>query len=258
MARAEDEPETASKPAGIRVPGGVFVVRRIPTLISVFMFGVLLALGSWQVERLHWKRDLISEMKVRMQEMPVDIGLSEIPSEDVPNMDYRPGSASGGFKNDKELYLAGVSKDGAGGYHVLIPLELPGRERALLVDRGWVPYGKKDPATRAEGQIAGFASVTGILRLPPAARPAFRPENNPAKNEWYWIDLKAMAQAAGVKEFMPYVLEANDALVPGGYPIGGQTIIDLPNNHLGYAVTWYGLALVLLVIYGVSGYRRVA
>ena len=258
MARAEAEPEADPKPAGIRVPGGVFVVRRWPTLVGACMLAVLLALGTWQVERLSWKRGLIAEMQERMQEMPVDIGLSEIPPEDAPSMDYRQGSASGTFENDKELYLAGVSKSGAGGYHVLTPLRLPGRARALLVDRGWVPYGKKDPATRAQGQIAGFASVAGILRLPPQHKPWMRPDNDPAKDAWYWIDLPAMADAAGVKEFLPYVLEADDALVPGGYPLGGQTVIDLPNNHLGYAITWYGLALALLVVYGISGYRRVA
>ena len=104
------------------------------------------------------------------------------------------------------------------------------------------------------GQVFGPVLVKGILRTP--VHRWLQPDNHPAQNEWYAIDSTAMARAAGVSEFLPFVLEADTALNPGGYPIGGQTRIDVPNTHFVYALTWYGLAAALLVIYGLSGWRR--
>ena len=89
--------------------------------------------------------------------------------------------------------------------------------------------------------------VGGILRRPHHAWN--QPANDPERNDWYGIDLEAMARQAGIREFSSLVLEADATPNPGLYPVGGQTRLSLPNNHLGYALTWYGLALALLVIH---------
>ena len=121
----------------------------------------------------------------------------------------------------------------------------------ILVNRGWVPYERRDPATRAAGQVAGPVVVEGILRREPrgGASSWFVPDNSPERNQWFWFDLPAMARAAGVPAFAPFYVEAAAAPNPGGLPIGGQTIVELPSNHLEYAITWYSLAIALAFIY---------
>jgi len=243
------------KPKSFHILRGTFTFRLIPTLIALAMLAGLIALGVWQIKRLHWKENLIATMQARMQEPAVDVGLSVIPDEDVPNMDYHPGRASGLFQNDRALYLNATSiGTGEGGYDLLVPLALEDG-RFLLVNRGWIPYASQEQENNIY-KPAGPVRLTGILRLPPAAKPLGRPANNAAKNEWYWVDLPAMASAAGVKEFLPYMLEAADAPHDGAWPVGGQSRMDLPNHHLQYAISWFWLAFVLPFIYFASNWRR--
>jgi surfeit locus 1 family protein len=138
--------------------------------------------------------------------------------------------------------MLAISLTGEGGYHVLTPLQL-NDGRLLLVDRGWIPYDRRDHFATVEGQT----KIAGILRQPESH--LFVPKNDVAKNNWYQIDLTAMAQNAGIGPFMPFVMDVDATPNEGGYPVGGQTRIDLPNNHFGYAVTWFGLAAVLVIIY---------
>jgi len=230
--------------------GYKFTFRLWPTLITFCMLAVLLGLGTWQVQRLHWKQALLATIDDRINDDPVDAETVN-PAE----ADYRPAKASGLFQHDREFYLTAISSTGEGGYHVLTPLQLDDG-KYLLVDRGWIPYDRKAPETRRDGQLFGPVRVGGILRIP--RHYWTQPANDAAGNVWYGIDLPVMAKLAGVPEFMPFVLEADTKPNPGGYPIGGQTRVTLPNNHLSYALTWYGLALALLVIYGVSGFRKVS
>ncbi len=119
----------------------------------------------------------------------------------------------------------------------------------MLVNRGFVPYDRKDAATRPQGQVEGVATVTGLARNPLTQKPSrIVPDNDPAKNIFYWKDRDQMAATAGLPAgaaVVPILIDADASPNPGGLPIGGVTIIDLPNNHLQYAVTWYGLAAAL-------------
>jgi surfeit locus 1 family protein len=142
---------------------------------------------------------------------------------------------------------------GKGGYHVLTPLRLEDGSY-LLVDRGWIPYERKQQDKgffRPEGNV----DAHGILRVPTSAS-WMMPRNDPAGGDWYSLDLKAMAEADKLPAFLPYVLEADTTANEGGYPVGGQTRLNLPNDHFSYAVTWYGFAVILLIIYGLSSYRK--
>jgi surfeit locus 1 family protein len=225
----------------------LFTFRLWPTLITLVMFAVLIGLGAWQMQRLHWKENLLATIKTRMAEAPVDVS-----SVDASGADYRPASASGVFKYDREIYLHAISLSGEGGWHVLTPLKLD-NGKWLLVDRGFVPFEKAE--TKDFYRPDGHMIIKGIARVPTHHWP--QPENDPAKNDWYWPDLAALAKAMDVPQFMPFVLDADVVPSPGGYPIGGQTRLDIPNNHFVYALTWFGLAAALLVIYGVSGFRKV-
>jgi len=244
---------------------GTFTFRLIPTIITVIMVAGMIGLGVWQVQRLHWKEGLIAEMHERMHQPEIDVGLSVIPPENIPNLDYRPGRATGTFDNGHEFYLNAISINGDGGYDLLTPLTLEDG-RVLLVNRGWMPYAKRDQGSGVRDQATGVGdlsvyrpdgpvTVTGILKLPQKEKPTARPDNNAGKNDWYWIDMPAMTAVIGVKELMPYVLEASDAPHDGAWPVGGQTRVELVNHHFQYAITWFWLAFILPFIYFVSNWR---
>jgi surfeit locus 1 family protein len=117
------------------------------------------------------------------------------------------------------------------------------------VDRGWVPADKAHPAARRSGQIEGRVEVSGIARYRADDAPGwFTPENRPDQGLWFGYDLPAVEEALGLK-LLPVVIEADATPNPGGLPLGGQTRTELPNRHLQYVITWYGLALALLAIY---------
>ena len=124
----------------------------------------------------------------------------------------------------------------------------------VLINRGFVPTELKAQADRRDGLIEGPTTVTGILRAS-EARGMFVPEADPARGEWFTRDVAGIAAARGVADPAPYLIEAD--AVPGQttWPRGGQLKVDLPNNHLQYAVTWYGLAAALLGVLAVWGWR---
>ncbi|MFM9843421.1 MAG: SURF1 family protein [Dongiaceae bacterium] len=221
-----------------------------PTLFTVPALILLLGLGSWQVQRLFEKAAVIAERESRIAAAPVELpapGAAAI--EALAPLEFRRAVASGEFRHDKELYVAARTMRGNVGYQIVTPLRLSSGG-TLLVNRGWVPEAQKDPARRAEGQAAGLVTVDGAIRLP-GHQNWLQPDNEPQNNMWFWLDLPAMAAQAGIPaaELVPVFLEAGPAANPGGIPIGGQTKVTLPNDHLQYAITWYILAVALAVIY---------
>jgi surfeit locus 1 family protein len=224
--------------------------RLLPTLITIAIVLVCTALGVWQLERLQWKRALIAERQAAVAAPPV------APPQDLEQargMEFRHVSDQGIFLNDKELYLGATSLHGGeAGFDVLTPLrEADGR--IVFVNRGFVPAGRKNPATRPAGQMEGTVRVSGLLRLPHEKKPSwFLPDNRPDLNYWFWVDLPAMAKADGLGNVAPFYIDADATPNLGGLPRGGVTPLELPNNHLQYAITWFSLAAGMLVIYIVS------
>jgi len=216
-----------------------------PLAVVAGAFLVLIGLGSWQVQRLFWKEGLIAQRQAALAAPPIAPPAS---LEAARGLEYRHLSAAGSFLNDRELYLGASDAIGHLGYHVITPLKLDDGA-LLLVDRGFVPQEKRTPESRAQGLLQGEVAVTGLLRLAPAGKPYwFLPDNNAAKNYWFYVDIPAMAAAARLERVLPYYLDADATPVPGGLPVGGQTRLDLPNDHLQYAITWYALAGALAVI----------
>ena len=215
-----------------------------PTLISVPAFIVLVGLCVWQVQRLHWKQELIADREARVAAEPIALPAAGV---DPASVDYRRVRLEGAFRHDKELFLGARSMNGNVGYQVLTPFELAGGG-AILIDRGWVPVERKAPESRAEGQLAGPQTVDGIVRLAPG-KVWMQPDNEPAHNMWFFVDLPAMKAASGVDLRTDLYVDAGPAQNPGKYPVGGQTRIELPNDHLQYAITWGLLAIALAVIY---------
>jgi len=205
---------------------------------------LLVGLGVWQLYRLQWKTELIATRESQLALPPVDI-TGDPGALDPDALGFRRARARGVFLHDREIYLA-ATRGGKVGFDVITPLRLAGGG-TILVDRGWVPAARRDPARRAAGQVAGPVAVEGILR--PAGRKRWlTPDNDRARNYWFWRDLAAMAEAAGV-EAAPVLLVAGPSPNPGGWPKGRAPRVDLPNNHLGYAVTWFLLAIGLVVVF---------
>jgi surfeit locus 1 family protein len=211
---------------------------------------LLLGLGVWQLQRLHWKQGLIAQIEARTKGAPISLEQAESLARQGEDPGYYRVSVEGRFHHSKERYLYAVA-DGRVGWHVVTPLETAEGE-IVLIDRGFVPAELRDPSSRPAGQINDVVEVTGIVRTPDK-QGLFTPDNEPKANRWFWRDLPAMAHSmfpAGTIEVAPFFLEAEQTPVPGGWPEGGQTRLDIPNDHLQYAITWFLLAVALLVIYG--------
>jgi surfeit locus 1 family protein len=214
-------------------------------------FVILCGLGIWQVERLHWKLGLIDRIQQRLAAPPVPLPTSGI----APDAwQYRRVAVDGVFHHDRESHVFGANKYGDSGWLVITPLERPDGSY-VFVSRGWVPQDRKDPKTRLEGQVKGPVHIVGIVHLP-WPRGLFVGPNEPAKNVWFYGDIDAMARHDGIRHYAPVFVDADATPNPGGLPIGGQTRVRLPNNHLEYAITWFALAAALLVMFVYAHARR--
>ncbi|MGV8839941.1 MAG: SURF1 family protein [Bauldia sp.] len=230
--------------------------RLAPLLISAAIaFAILCALGTWQVQRLVWKNDLIATVETRIGLAPVPAPVPvDWPALDFEQSDYTPVTVSGVFRHDQEIHVFASLDDphgpiGGFGYFVLTPLETTDGWW-VIVNRGFVPTERADPATRPEGQTPGVVTVTGLLRQPQGSN-AFTPANDVEGNVWYTRDPVAIGAELGLpsEALAPYYIDAAyDAALPGGLPQGGETTVTFTNNHLQYAVTWYGIAIALVVI----------
>jgi len=225
--------------------------RRPRKLLAVALgavaFLMLIGLGTWQVQRLHWKEGLIATIGSRMAEPSVDLVAALKADPDISTQEYRPVTVEGTFDHRYERHFFSTFK-GQSGFDIYTPLKLDDGDW-LFVNRGFVPYDRKDPATRQQGEVEGRVTVKGLLRKALAEKPSsMLPDNEPGKNIFYWKDIRAMAASSGLPADAPVLglfVDAGDVPNPGGLPVGGTTIIDLPNNHLQYALTWYGLAAAL-------------
>ena len=221
---------------------------------------VLLALGTWQVKRMYWKEGLLADIQQRTQTAPVPLVDIEKLAASGGDIEYRTVQLSGTFDHAKEQHFFATFQ-GRTGYYIYTPLKLAD-DRAIFVNRGFVPYDMKEPATRKAGEVAGTVNIEGLARARLSSKPSsLLPDNDLAKNIYYWKDLTAMISRAGLQpaQVMPFFVDANAAPNPGGWPKGGVTLIDLPNNHLQYVITWYGLALALVIVVGfayVRGLRK--
>ena len=217
--------------------------RPLPALTTACaaLFAVLVGLGVWQLERLQWKLELIARVNHNLQAAPVSLDDGA-----TPQSDYQRVALTGRF-DGKEAYAFATDETGAPVYHVLVPLTAS-NGRTFMVDRGIVPREKLDPATRPAGLLTGTVRLVGVWRTPDAPG-SFTPPPDLAHRIWYARDVRGIAKADGVTLAAPVIIEADATPNPGGWPKGGQTVVAFRNEHLQYAITWFGLAAVLLGVY---------
>ena len=207
-------------------------------LIVLFAFTCLCALGTWQIQRRAWKLDLIAQVDSRATALAVNApALAEWPNITAAKDAYRHVQLHGTFLNDHEVRIDASTKLGVGSW-VITPIRTD-EGFVVLVNRGFVPSQQKDISL-----ITQPITVTGLLRLSEPHGRILRP-NQPDAGLWYSCDVAAIAAKEGLTNAALYYVDAENMAAAGQYPVGGLTVISFPNNHLLYAITWFGLAFLL-------------
>jgi surfeit locus 1 family protein len=213
-------------------------------VLCLFAFILFAALGVWQVERRVWKLDLIDRVDARLRAPAIRLP----PSSHWPELgragaEYSRVVTRGRFDHPSETRVDALTERGPG-FWVMTPLRTV--DGTILVNRGFVPTDRADPDTRRAGLPDGDVPVTGLVRpTEPGGR--FLRSNQPAQDRWFSRDLAAIARTRGLGPVAPFFIDADATPNPGGYPVGGLTIVRFRNTHLVYALTWFALAALSLV-----------
>jgi surfeit locus 1 family protein len=239
-----------------RKPRSTLVLGLLGILITSMVAG-LLSLGVWQIERRAWKLDLIRQVDARVH-APASPAPEPArwPTITAATDQYRHVVLHGVFDNDRETLTQAVTDYGPG-FWVMTPFRTDAGF-TVLINRGYVPAERRAPDSRAAGQIRGETTVQGLLRIT-EPRGGFLRANVPATDSWRSRDVQAIAARRGLTDVAPYFVDADDTANSGGGPVGGLTVIRFPNSHLVYALTWFGLALMLTAggVFLVRDERRV-
>ncbi len=207
--------------------------------MTIVMLIVLIGLGTWQVQRLHWKQDVIARIAHAEANAPIPLTTDPSP--------YTKVVAEGRLRGDLNvLYGAEVRETPNGpkmGAHLLVPLERDGA-RPLLVDRGWVPLAPNRPLDLPADRV----SLTGFVH-PPEEPGWFSAADNVAERHFYTLNPAAIAAALRLKDAEPFVLVVLGPKPASLWPEPAHHLPQPPNNHLSYVITWYGLAAALVVIF---------
>ena len=204
-------------------------------LFSVFVYFIiltLLSLGFWQIYRLNWKLELIEQIENSLKNDPVELS-------NIEKKNYLRIKTSGDIDFDKQIYLYNLNDAGKPGFEVINPIKIG--DENYLVNRGWIPFEKKDlPEINSvdQNQIVG----TLMLQTKPST---FKPENDIEKNYWFTLDREDISKFTG-RNFSEYVIYLN-----GDYKIPKPRVITakISNNHKKYAITWFSMAISILLIY---------
>lgn len=207
-------------------------------LLLAVAFG---ALGVWQLERRAWKLDLISRVETRIHAPPAALPGPAAWSVVTARADeYRRVRATGSFLHEQETLVQAVTDLGPG-YWVLTPLRTA--QGVVLINRGFIPPERRNPATRRAGSPTGTVTVTGLLRMS-EPKGGFLRANDPGAGRWYSRDVEAIAQAQGLSNVAPFFIDADAAPKHSSFPVGGLTVVRFRNVHLVYALTWFALAVL--------------
>ena len=204
-------------------------------LFSIFVFffiSVFLALGSWQIIRLNWKLELINQIETSLKDIPVNLSNSK-------HKNYLRVKTRGSIDFEKQIYLYNLNEKGKPGFEVINPLKVGNNN--YLLNRGWIPFNKKEDETI---NVIDENYINGVLRK--QIKPnIFKPENDLSENYWFTLDRDDIFKFTG-KNFSPYViyLSGNNE-----FPKPKSITANISNNHKKYALTWFSLAISILLIY---------
>ena len=212
-------------------------------LKRLFLFQLFLALfitlfctlGTWQLYRLQWKMELISEITFGLNSTPIEYSNSI-------KKNYQRVVSDGFYNFKDQIYLYSLNQKGKPGFDVITPFETVGKE-IVLINRGWIPKELKElPEINS---IPDKAKVTGLLRKIYKAN-IFKPNNDIKGNIWFSVNLEDVEKFTG-KKFSNFIIYLEDLEVKA--PLPRKITVDVPNNHLKYAITWYSIAISILLYY---------
>ena len=213
--------------------------------LSLAGIAVFVSLGVWQVERRAWKLDLIDKVDRRIHAAPAAIpGPRQWPAINARDDAYRHVRVRGRFVAHKDTLVKAVTTLG-GGYWVVTPLQTADGA-TVLINRGFVPADRRGDVVPPPGEV----EVSGLLRVTEPGG-AFLRANDPAAERWFSRDVQAIARTRDLTDVAPFFIDADASAEGRGEPVGGLTVVSFPNNHLVYALTWFGLAAMLA---GWTGY----
>lgn len=216
-----------------------------PTVAFACAFPLLIGLGWWQLERLAWKEDMLERFDEAVNAAPVDLDEVLAANRAGENVAYRPAIFEASPLSEDEIHLYAVVR-GEAGWRVIVAVETDSGT-ALLLDRGFVPEAMKN-AARPPFKVQ--TRIVGRIQLPETQAP-FTPDNEPQRNMWYWRDLQAMAQVVHLQRaaLAPFYVLLQSPAPEGGWPRPEAMPEPPRNQHLGYALTWFGLAAALAGVY---------
>jgi len=222
------------------------------TIVFIPVFVLLMSLGTWQVQRLTWKNDLIQTRMDRIASPPLDYAAARAAGSPEA-FEYRPITVSGVLRNDLRYRLLNRVHNGNQGSHMVVPMELDKGQGTIMVDRGWIPRG---PIENIPEEPVVRITLNGYVRAYTEATP-FLPPNEPATNTWFHMNEPDLLAASGLSNGVGFYVEAGpNVQMPEALPAGAVPDVNLRNNHLQYAGTWYGVGGVLFVIFIVFHWRR--
>jgi len=202
------------------------------SVFVIFFILVFIALGSWQIIRLNWKNNLISDIESSLKRLPVELS-------DINPTNYIKIKTSGSIDFNKQIYLYSLNDQGAPGFEVINPLIV--NNKNFLINRGWIPFEKKN-----SDEIYEFdqKNIIGILKFQ-GKKNIFKPENDIKENYWFSLDRKDVFEFTG-KKFSNYII-----YLDGNYqsPKPKKITANISNNHKKYAITWFSLAISILLLY---------
>ena len=234
-----------------------------PALLTALALVMLVSLGNWQVRRLAWKEDLIARVAERPSSAPLDLRDRSLAETGDPsfleNNEYRPILLGGEYAPDAEvLVFTSLTRPhgpfGGPGYWVLTPFVTSPSDAMVFVNRGFVPDGREDAyAAPPTGQQA----IEGLIRSPETGN-WFTPEPKPEERIFFARDPERIARTTGLTDAVGgFFIDLGAAYTPpSGLPQAGETRMSFTNDHLQYALTWYGLAAVLLAVFAVFVRQR--
>jgi surfeit locus 1 family protein len=238
-----------------RGPRGPFALILL-ALFGLCLFIGFIELGNWQVRRLAWKRDLIARVDLRVHASPTaPPGPEQWAGVNAQDDEYRHVRVTGEFLHDRQT-LIWAATDAGSGFFVMTPLRQDDGS-IVLVNRGFAPADWCGRDGHCAPGPVGPVTLTGLLRMSEPS--GFLRRNDPAHDSWYTRDVPAIAAKRGLTRVAPYFIDQDAAPAAAGasthtWPEGGTTVIDFPNNHLSYLITWYLLALLTLVAGTYVGY----
>lgn len=230
-----------------------------PLLLSFLGLIILIQLGNWQMHRKEWKAELKALVNERIKADPIAFNELKEKAAQGEDIRFQPVRVSGVFdhQNERHYFLPLGSKIG---WHIITPMKTADGD-VVLIDRGFVPDELKDQKTRIAGLPAGEVTIVGLARDAEVPN-YFTPSNDVEHNKWYWRDIAGLYKSlaagneAGLVPALNFMIDERRVGSEGEWPMPGVTVVKFQDKHLGYALTWYGLALTLIGVFSAFAYSR--